>query len=100
MVQNEMGGRFLQKDEQNPDYWTVASDQSARLKVAHGFRAGKSRSSLSLDDSDEAENTSDGNGASGSTRTGDLAFSDMSLIDYSAETQIGRRASKLARLSA
>lgn len=40
-VKNVMGGRFLQKDEQNPEYWEVATDKEGRLKIAHAFRACK-----------------------------------------------------------
>ena len=40
-VKNEMCGRFLQKDEQDPDYWMIVTDQEGRLKVSHAFRASK-----------------------------------------------------------
>ena len=46
-VKNEMGGRFLQKDEENPEYWRIAADQEGRLKVAHAFRAPKQLASKS-----------------------------------------------------
>ena len=88
LVQNDMGGRFLQKDEQNPSFWTVASEQASRLKVAHGFRAGKSRS-VQTEGSDESEIASNDNGTTENGMNGN----DMSL------TESGRKATKMARFS-
>ena len=100
MVQNDMGGRFLQKDEQNPSFWTVASEQAARLKVAHSFRAGKSRP-VQMEGSNESEIASNDsgtsrNGMNGNARVGSLTFSDMTLTE---DSNSGRKAPKLARFS-
>ena len=38
-IQNKFGGRFLQKDPDDVNYWRIVDDETARQKVAYGFRS-------------------------------------------------------------